>query len=399
MLEKSSKIVNIDKLGVCLGCGLCQSICGKDAVEMELRSDGFIHPNVKKILPEKEAIIERICPGINVINDINFGPNESIWGHIESLWSGFSLDTEIRTKGSSGGIISGLAIYALDSGVVDGVMQVGGDSADYERNTLRISTTREEVLECASSRYAPAHIFNEIFDILDKDSQNYMFVGKPCDISALKNFLEEFPIYKDRFKLTVSIMCAGMPSFQGTSDIVDAFNAKRPIKDLVYRGNGWPGYFSFRDNTSTVYRKTYNESWGTVLNKHLNLRCKLCPDGIGIQADIAVGDAWETKDGYPDFTEKDGHSLIISRSSQGDLVLKNAEKDIKIVLEPLSINKIQLMQPYQYNRRLKIGARISAFLISKRKKLNFKNLGIAINLRKVPFLVALREFAGTYRRI
>src|SRR5690606_3540435 len=187
-MRKSKTIRHIDNQGLCLGCGLCESICGSESVEMKLGDDGFFHPEIKKpVKPSDEEIIARICPGLNVVNDIPFGGKESIWGHIEGLWSSFSTDSEIRTKGSSGGVGSGLAIYMLERGIVDGVLQVGGDSSDYLRNSLKVSYNRFDVLDCASSRYAPALIFDRIFDILDSDDKSYAFIGKPCDISGLKN--------------------------------------------------------------------------------------------------------------------------------------------------------------------------------------------------------------------
>lgn len=398
-MDSSSIIRDIDKKGLCLGCGLCESICGKEAVEMKLQPDGFIHPIVKQVIPSKEKIIKEICPGLNISNDIEFSNKESIWGHIEELWSGYSSDTEVRTKGSSGGIVSGIAIYLLENKIVDGVLQVGGDVNDYERNALKISYNRESVLSCASSRYAPASIFQEIFEILDKDKSTYCFIGKPCDISALKNFLVKFPEYSNRFKLTVSIMCAGMPSFNGTRSIIDDFQAVHPVKDLVYRGNGWPGYFSFTDGRGESYRKSYNDSWGKTLNKHLKFRCKVCPDGIGIQADIAVGDAWETKDGYPDFTEKEGQSLIISRTEFGTQMLKRACSEGKMELETLELSKIQLMQPYQYARRTRVFARMLAFSVVSGTMLNFKNLKLRYNIRFVGKKLLFREFKGTLVRL
>jgi coenzyme F420 hydrogenase subunit beta len=398
-MKEVSDIIAIDKAGLCLGCGLCESVCGKDNVEMKLLSDGFFHPVVKHVVKEKEEIISRICPGVNVINDIPFTKEESVWGHIDNLWSGYSTDDEIRTKGSSGGIVSAIAIYLLENGLVDGVMQVGGDTDDYQRNALKISRSRSDVLNCASSRYAPALIFDKIFEILDQDEKVYCFIGKPCDISALKNFLDEYPRYVNRITLTVSIMCAGLPSFNGTLSIINGFKAIEPVKNLVYRGNGWPGYFSFIDKTGSAFQKSYNDSWGKTLNKHLKFRCKVCPDGIGIQADIAVGDAWETNDGYPDFAEKDGQSLIISRTTKGSDLLKKAAAESKMLIEDLNISKIRLMQPYQYGRRTKVGARVLAFMLVKRKMLNYKNLHVFENFRLVKVKALISEFYGTFKRL
>lgn len=398
-MKEVSDITAIDKAGLCLGCGLCESVCGKSNVEMQLLSDGFFHPVVKHVVKEKEEIINKICPGVNVVNDIPFTKEESVWGHIDNLWSGYSTDSEVRTKGSSGGIVSAIAVYLLENGLVDGVMQVGGDSSDYQRNSLKISRSKTDVLDCASSRYAPALIFDKIFEILDADDKTYCFIGKPCDISGLKNFLHQYPRYANRISLTVSIMCAGLPSFTGTLSIIKDFKAVEPVKNLVYRGNGWPGYFSFTDKKGDTFQKSYNDSWGKTLNKHLKFRCKVCPDGIGIQADIAVGDAWETNDGYPDFAEKDGQSLIISRTERGSSLLKKAASESEIIIEDLNISKIRLMQPYQYGRRTKVGARVLAFMLVKRRTLNYKDLYVFENFRLVKAKALVREFYGTFKRL
>lgn len=396
---QKSIVKKIDDLGLCLGCGLCESVCGKDAVEMKLGLDGFIHPEVKHVIPEKEAIVKRICPSLNVVNDKPLTKEESIWGKMDNLWRGFTLDEEVRTKGSSGGIISGLAIFALENGLVDGVLQVGGDSSDYTRNTMRTTFSREEVLNCASSRYAPAYIFNNIIDLLEKDDKVYMFIGKPCDISAVVNLVTEYPQYRNRFKYTVSIICAGLPSFKGTEQLVKGFTNAEPVQNLVYRGNGWPGYFSFVDSNGSRFQKTYNDSWGKVLNRHLNTRCKLCADGIGLQADVAVGDAWETDGGYPDFSEKDGYSLVMCRTELGSSILKKAVESHYMSMVPLAIEKVKLMQPYQYNRRTRVVARLFALLLAKRVKLNYVNLGIYRNLKESKFALLLREFKGTLTRL
>lgn len=394
-----SIITQINKDNLCLGCGLCESVCGKESIEMKLFDDGFFHPEIKSINNKKEQIIKRICPGINIVNDLHFNKSESIWGKIEGLHTGKSTDIEIRTKGSSGGVISGLAIELLENKIVDAVLQVGGDSNDFKRNQLKISRNRADVLECASSRYAPALVFNTILEILNNSTDVFCFVGKPCDISALKNLIIEFPQYCKRFKLTIAIMCAGIPSFIGTKKIIDDFNAQPPINNLKYRGNGWPGHFSFSDKNGKVYQMSYNDSWGKVLGRYVHFRCKICPDGIGLQADIAVGDAWETKDRYPDFTEREGRSLIITRTVKGLTYLENAKKNQSVNFEPLDIKLLQYMQPYQYARRQRVGIRILAFSIIRRKILNFKELQLFYNTITVnPFSLA-KEFVGTFKRL
>ena len=291
----------------------------------------FFIRNKRSVTKLMKALYKKICPSLNVVHDGKLKKEERIWGRIVGLYEGFSTDEAIRTKSSSGGIISALAVHLLESGKVDAVLHVGGDVDDYKRNSLRISKTRDEVMQNSSSRYAPALIFNKIFALLEESTDVYCFIGKPCDIAGLQNFIKLYPVYKDRFKVTISIVCAGMPNFKGTENLIDSFKPEYPISNLLYRGNGWPGFFSFSDKNSNYYKTSYNDSWGKVLNKHLAFRCKICPEGIGMLADIAVGDAWETKDGYPDFTEKEGSSLIITRTSVGQSIVNDALLSKKIV--------------------------------------------------------------------
>ncbi len=394
-----SLIAKIDQNQLCLGCGLCETVCGKESVEMKLGTDGFFHPHIKSINAKGEKIIDQICPGKNVVSERKLGKDERIWGHIEALWEGFSTDNEVRTKGSSGGIVSGLAIYLLETKKVDAIMQVGGVPDNYENNYLKLSKTRQDVLSNSSSRYAPALVFDDFIGILDRSNETYGFVGKPCDIAALQNFLSVYPQYKHRIKVTMAIVCAGMPSFTGTKKLIEGFKAELPVKDLVYRGNGWPGYFSFEDKTGAVYRTSYNDSWGKVLNRHLRFRCKVCPDGIGMLADIAVGDAWETVDGYPDFAEKEGISLIIARSEIGKGLLSEAMGSQAITCQPLPMEKLKIMQPYQFLRRNNVGIRMLAFKVIKHIQFNFKNLRVYSNLLHVPPKVLAKEFYGTFTRV
>lgn len=395
-----STICTIVEKNLCLGCGLCEAVLGKDNVKMQLQADGFFTPFIMNSQIKQEGVIKRICPGVNIENDQLFNNQKKIWGELKGAFSGYSADTEIRNKGASGGVISAVAVYLLEKGTVDAILHVGGDSKDYKRNTLRVSKCRDDVLAYAASRYAPSAVFNDIKEILGSSEDSYLFVGKPCDISGLKNFLNEFPQYRTRFKFLISIICAGMPSFNATQNVIDSFKSvKNPITNLVYRGNGWPGFFSFTDASGSQKQMTYNQSWGDILGKRIHFRCKICPDGIGLQADMAVGDAWETKDGYPDFTEGEGHSLVLPRTQMAIELIHTMKAEKHIYLRSLPIEKLKDIQPYQYSRRRSVGARIIATMLVKQVPLNFRNMKVWVNLFSNPLKSTTREFGGTLKRL
>ncbi len=392
------KIATIDKNNLCLGCGICESILGKDSAVMSLGEDGFFHPNITELDINKQKIISKVCPGTNIKNDNKFNLRNSIWGKIDGLFTGYSTDSEIRERGSSGGVISAIGIYLLENKLVDGILQVGADPKNYKKNKLRISRSRNDVLSCASSRYAPALIFNDIIEILNRN-EKFCFIGKPCDVAALNNLLREYPKYSDKILYKIAFFCAGMPSFKGTEKTIEQLSTIEDVENLYYRGNGWPGYFSFNDSCGREFKMTYNESWGEVLGRHIHHRCKLCPDGIGLQADVVMGDAWETIDGYPDFTEKNGQSLIIVRNHKGISLIEDMENSGRIKTQQLLIESLKKMQPSQYDRRKIVLARLGALLIKKRIMLNFKNMKLFYNLLSIDPRRIFNQFRGTIKRI
>ncbi len=386
----------ITKYDLCIGCGLCEMVGKNEGYTMTLNGDGFYTPTCPgKRNREVENQIAKICPGINI------NPPESkneIWGNIKELYYAWSTDKEVRRSGSSGGGISAVCIYLIERKIVDGILHVGKLSGNSIYNQLNISRNRNDILLNASSKYAPAKVFNHLIDIFENTEEVFAFVGKPCDIAGLKNYFTINPKYKHRIKYYFSFFCAGMPSYNATLKLLSRAKQLELPYFLKYRGDGWPGYFKAKFNNGEVLKVSYEESWGSVLGKQVHSRCKICPDGIGLMADIVFGDAWETKDGYPDFEERDGRSLAISRTDSGEKLINEAFRNKFILIENLEKDKIAKMQPYQYQRRLFVGYRIIIIQILTLFLLNFKNTEYLKLMKKYPVLKGIKNSLGTIKR-
>ncbi len=388
-----SKIINC---GLCLGCGLCEAI-DRDC-RMLISKDGFYLPAPVPSDGEAVSAITHVCPGIFV--DAQARKNTDVWGNVEVVCNAWSSEPDIRRNQSSGGAISTLAIYLLESHKVDGVLHVRNIKGDYLHNKLHVSRNKQEVLSGSASRYAPANVFSKIFDLLNAyKGEKFCFIGKPCDVAAMRNILREYPQYSQQIIYCLSIFCAGMPSYNATQKTIATFGNtdKKPVS-VKYRGDGWPGYFSVRYSDGTEDRMTYNESWGKILGRDLKYRCKICPDGIGLLADISAGDSWNTKDGYPDFTESEGKDFLFVRNKKGSQLLNEAHKAGYLCTEDLVVNRVKEMQQYQYNRRLLVGWRILAVKMLTSGTLNFKGLGLSKISMRVGVVRGLREFTGTVKR-
>ena len=117
-----SMINKIVKNGLCLGCGLCSSVLGKDKCEMVLTEKGFYEPKAKQPMTKKDnKIVKQLCPSIHVESL----PHEGVWGSIESIAEAWSAYPEIRHKAASGGVITSLAVYLVEQHKVDAILQVG----------------------------------------------------------------------------------------------------------------------------------------------------------------------------------------------------------------------------------------------------------------------------------
>jgi coenzyme F420 hydrogenase subunit beta len=395
----------ITKNNLCSGCGLCESLF-KDKLNMELSERGFLVPLLKSgqtLTQEETKLLNSICPGVGLShNDLNIDQKvkNPLWGNSKSMSLGHSLDEEIRYKGSSGGAISGILVHLLENKYIDAVLHIGVSNINPLLNEVKISTSKDEILLNSGSRYAPSAPLIKVNEYINTQKK-YAVVGKPCDIVALRKYAKLEPAINETFKYMISFFCAGVPSHNATIDILDKHNVKEDdVISFRYRGNGWPGKTVVKTNTEE-YSSDYEESWGKILNKKLNNRCKMCIDGIGEFADISCGDGWVGDDkGYPTFKEGSGTSLIIGRTEKGENLLKEMMESKSLSLESIEdLTYIDKIQPFQKNRRSQLPIRLLTMRLLNRKVPKYDRGLLRKLIIKNRLKNNLKGFAGTFVRI
>lgn len=360
---------------------------------------GFLRPVFAAELTDKEdKRASALCPAVHLLLE----PLASVhpeWGPIVKVRTGWATDADVRYRGSSGGVLSALLIHLLESRAVDFVAHVAVSATDPLANEQRRSHTRDQVLDGAGSRYGPAAgacALDELF----ADGQRFAFVGKPCDVAALRAYVRERPALQPQLVLAASFMCAGVPSISGTREVLAALGTRsEDVVSFQYRGNGWPGYATAVTRDGQSLRMDYTRSWGEILGPRLQLRCKLCPDGTGEFADVVCADAWYGKDGYPDFEERDGRSLIVSRTPKGEAALLAAVAAGAVAIEPGDVEDIAEMQPYQLVRKRVVLGRWLAAGLRTGVWPRFRGLHLRAALRRGGWLQASRNAWGTFKRI
>lgn len=368
---------------------------------MKMIPPGYSRPvQTAPISEAGEAIIARSCPGAVVAPWERSAHIHPYWGPWRGIWTGCATDEAVRFEGSSGGALSAILIHALATGFIDRVLHIKADPERPTANVTVVSTTAEQVIAGAGSRYTASSPLSEIDDALTAGGR-MAFVGKPCDVSALRRLALLDPRVDRHVPLMLSFFCGGMPSHNGVHRILDAMDVRfDDVAAFRYRGQGWPGTAAATTHDGRVAKMSYADSWGAHLSKEVQFRCKICPDAVGGVADIACADAWYGgESGYPSFDEQDGRSLIVVRSENGARVFQDAVDGSALNVEPLDVGEIDLMQPSQARRKRLVSARLSALTATLQPKPDMRGTEVSAAARRASPAEAARNLVGTMRRV
>jgi coenzyme F420 hydrogenase subunit beta len=223
-----------------------------------------------------------------------------------------------------------------------------------------------------------------------------VFIGKPCDVAALHKSQAVSSELMWKVDLAISIFCAGTPATLGTLKVLEELGVgAEDASEIRYRGCGWPGRFivkTGRDNK--ICQMSYEESWGRILSRYAQFRCRLCPDSTGELADISCGDPWYRRpaNGEP------GRSLILVRTLKGKAVLEGAASAGYIECERVAGDTLPRSQEAILRRRRHLFGRLAAMRMMGVPIPCFRGFSLFANWRQLSFMEKIRSVAGTLRR-
>ena len=357
-----NKLSDIVDNGLCIGCGLCQSITGKDSIEISMSPKGRLEPKeLKKIPSNTFNKILNVCPGV-IVEGL---PKEQIdtkakydlvWGYYLSLFYTWSTDKKIRFESSTGGLLNGLSLYLLESKKVKFILHTATDPEKPMRSISKTSYTKDELLNSGScSRYGPASPLDKFDEALNLN-QPFAFVGKPCDISAIRQLSKINEKVNKLCKYLLTLVCGGSTEFTKSQDFIESFKVKEEELSIFrYRGFGNPGKMYIKTKDGREHDREYNSFWGEESTWRVHFRCKICPDAIGESSDIAALDTW--RGGSPK-SEDEGFNAAIIRTKKGlDLFNEAVNAGYLKMGDKLEIKDIDDFQPHQVNKKKAVYAR------------------------------------------
>jgi coenzyme F420 hydrogenase subunit beta len=407
--------------GLCIGCGLCQSLAGADKIQIVLTPDGRERPVARQ--PLDEPTLERInaiCPGTRVEGAAcaenaahaevaarvagatieSASPQamqDVVWGAAQHLAIGYAGDPEVRYRASTGGILTALGQFLLASGRAKFILHVAASGKEPMRTERALSFDAASVLEGAGSRYGPAAPLIDFTSLLDR-GEPFALIAKPCDIAAVRNLARIDPRVDRYLRYALTFVCGGASDLTKSEEVVSEFGVRVDELSLFrYRGNGCPGPTRLETKDGRNFELSYQQMWADEATWRIQPRCKICPDAIGESADLAASDIWP---GGGPTGEDEGFNGIIVRTARGLELYEAARAAGAIVVEPrnLSFRDFDGFQPHQVRKKRAVWARLAGMRAAGRPVPETQGLRLAECARLNSVAENLAEARGARRR-
>lgn len=316
----------------CCGCEACLQTCPTEAISLKNDAEGFWYPLVNKEKCVRCGLCRCVCPSLNPQN-----ANEPI-----KAFASKNSNNIVRRNSSSGGVFYALAKFVLEQkGVVFG--------AKFNREWLLEHDSvegLEELFPLLGSKYIQSKIGRSFIKVksLLENGRMVLFVGAPCQVVALKLFLNKE--YSNL--ILVDFVCHGVPSPKFWKFYLDAtikkkfFSRVSKTKDVIKCFEAVVKRISFRDKrfgwrmnrlklnfaTKDSFRKSigffaqFNEKnlfMKAYLGNYIQRpSCYVCPTKpYKGSSDITLADFWGIHRYLPQFADDNGVSLVLVNTIKG----------------------------------------------------------------------------------
>ncbi len=329
------------KPGKCVGCAACVTICPVDVFDyvdekpVETRASACVDcvlcvevcPVLRPADNDMQEFIDLQEPSI----DEGYGP------YAYGLYSR-STDPAILEKCQDGGIVSAIILHQMEKGAIKGAI-LGDVYPDNRQVGLhKLALTRDEVLNCAASRYTYSPNTLALQEAMQQDIGPLAVVGVPCQIDGVRlqqNSSIRFSVstwYRKNITLTFGLFCSESFTNESIEKLAEIIGEDASsIENINIKG----GVIIRLENKEVkkVSLKKYRE-WARPA-------CLYCLDYGGENADIGAGgigiDGWT----YTLIRTKRGHEAFQAALADGWLETRplSDEPRGEFLMNRLSANK------------------------------------------------------------
>lgn len=355
----------------CCGCGCCADICPKQCIQMVYNRDGFLVPSVDEQKCVHCDQCKMRCPALHPVTS----------NRIKAVYK--ANDKEIRSsqnmESTSGAVFSALANQVVSGG---GYAVGAAFSDEYHNVEHIVCSTAEQIDLCRGSKYIQSQtktIYQQV-DRLLKSGQTVLFSGTPCQVAAMRAFVQN----KSADNLfTVDFICHGVASTTYYQQFLDHISGGKTVSYVNFRNkkNGYArSHLVMKTADGTIKDEYFYEEpyFGKAFANNLIARpsCGSCRYATTERAaDITLADNIQYAN--PD-EKRAGSSLVFLNTEKGQQLFDSVKDKIDhAVLRQSEVEKSQLhlnhpAYPHRNRNRLLRTFNKRGFLPAVRYVSNYK---------------------------
>ena len=289
----------------CQQCGACEAVCPKQAISLEMLTDG----THKVVVDDDKCIRCKRCVNVCPANK-----KESYEGYFNGFekkryFLGYNKDGRIRRESSSGGVCKTIVIESLKQGLADGVYTLRRtEKFPFAEGELYTKDNIPRYDDMPNSVYHSVMACRNIGKV--KACGRLVMVGTACQLRAMNAALRG----KADDVTRVCIFCKQQKTLGSTRFIAKMTGERVREKEkffVRYRGQGWPGIVRVGES-----QLPWNRAAAIPFGRRLWTvgGCNVCGDPFGTNAgaDITLMDPWKIRQ------ENDmGETLVIVHTEKG----------------------------------------------------------------------------------
>jgi coenzyme F420 hydrogenase subunit beta len=327
---------------LCCGCGTCNAVCGKQAIDMRESSMGRLYATVNEKKCIDCGMCLKVCPKNKVFEEIKDVSIDKIEGTYIDCYIGRSTDNIIYNNAQSGGVVTAILQYLFSKELIDAAVVCmmeygkGKPKVKYE-----IVTDELELHKSQKSCYTPVDMVSSALKL--REYKSVAVVGVPCQIQGFTNLQQHKKYQNIRYK--IGLICDRMEG----SLFAEALRGKNFINEKVKvayrlkRAKVGRKVFSYK-NAPVVFeneqgdKKVIPNHKRFVLKEYFTLpSCRVCYDKLNINADVVCGDPWGIEGKYD---KEYGDSLFVVRTEKMNTIIGCMITDNNISANKISMDEI-----------------------------------------------------------
>lgn len=306
MINSISKVAK----NACCGCTACVGSCAFSAITMQPDHEGFLYPQIDASICTNCGLCLKTCE------------LKAFYDNPQKVFACWTKDDELRARSSSGGVFTALAeLIIVDGGYVSGV----GYNKDFDEVIHKIVNNQSDLDDLRRSKFIQSNkydVFQQV-KILLKEEKAVLFVGTPCEVGGLRQFLRK---NYDNL-LTCDIICGCTSSQKVYKKYIDflkeKYRANVTSVNFKDKRKGWRGkaIAVMFDNGEEYYNSILDDDYTVSFHSRFNIRpsCFDCKyRNLQRVSDITLGDFWAVEKYNADYDDNKGTSFIMTNTLKGE---------------------------------------------------------------------------------